>query len=140
MKVPILNKKLTSERVYGIRLPFPPIALPAHLGCISDPEHATDTHYATVVLVIDENNSPAILEFSQEVMDALLAYASRHRGLSNIEILLSRDNDSNELRIRVGETFDGDDVQILASAYTNIYDGLYAKYMTRLGKELNDIT
>ena len=140
MKVQVLNKLLTSERVYGAKFPFPPIALPVNdNGEICQPHSATKTHYTTIVLLLDEDVTPAIFEFSQEVMDGLLAYAKRHKGLDSVEILLSREDDSGKIRMRIGATEDDwDNVQILASPYQNMYDCLYGRYMERMGKKLND--
>jgi hypothetical protein len=141
MKIRILNQLLTSERVHGVKFPFPPIAIPASKdGLVSAPDRAEKIHYATIVLLSDEDNAPAILEFSQDTLDGLAAYAQRHHGLSSIEMLLSREEDSAKIRMRVGSTLTAeDDVQILASPYQHIYEGLYNKYLSKLGKKLNDI-
>lgn len=140
MKVQVLNKLLTSERVYGVKLPFPPIAIPINeAGEICQPQMATKAHYATIVLLTDYDVIPAIFEFPQEIADGIYAYAKRHNGLDSVEILISREVDSGKIRMRIGVTEeDWGDVQILASPYQNIYDCLYDKYMLRMGKKLND--
>ena len=122
-----------------MHFPYPPISLPADdSGRLCAAENATRAHYTTLVLVADDNNSPAILEFSESVLSGLAAYAKRHGDLSTIEILVSRDDDG-KIRLRVGKTTDSDDVQILAAAYADVYEGLYAKYISKIGRKLDDL-
>jgi hypothetical protein len=100
---------------------------------------ATSAHYATIVLVVDENNAPAILEFSKETLDGLMGYARRHDGLSSLEILISRDDDG-KMRIRTGRVFDNEyDLQMLAMPYNNAFEQLYKQYSTKVGIKLKDI-
>jgi hypothetical protein len=143
MKVMVLNKLLSSERVFGIRFPYPPISLPTNVSnVICHPELATRLHYTTIVLLSDRDNEPAIFEFSQEIFDGLAAYGQRHHGLQSIEVLISRDDISNKLRIKVGASSTATEVeemQLSASKYQYIYDGLYNKYLSKIGKKLYDI-
>ncbi len=138
MTIKLLNKILSSERVYGITLPFPPIAIPSNDGAVSRPENSTQTHYATIVLVSDLNNDPYVWEFTPSTKDELAAYSSRHSGLNGIELLVSRDANTSKLRIRTGPTLNPLDVEILASRYQKLYDSLYEKYMGRIGAKFND--
>lgn len=139
MKVPLLNKSLTSERVYGIRLPFPPLAIPVDsAGRVCKPEDAQKTQYSTIVLLADENFSPAVFEFSSEIYSGLSAYAQRHVGLHSVEVLLSRDATDGRIRMRLGKTGDDEDVKILATSYQEMYDMLYDKYISNIGRKLHD--
>jgi hypothetical protein len=127
--------------VHGAIFAFPPIAIPVDDdGKVSYASDAKQAHYATIVLLADENNAPAVFEFPQDVFDGLAAYAKRHGDLSSIEILLSREADSGKIRMRIGASQNTpEDVTITASSYQSMYDSLYDKYMLKIGKQLSDI-
>ncbi len=138
MTIKLLNKILSSERVYGMTLPFPPIAIPANDGKICKPEHATQTHYTTIVLVSDFNNDPYVWEFSAAMRDDLASYSARHSGLSSLELFISKDAGTGQPRIRTGPTLNPLDVEILGSKYQKLYDSMYDTYMKRIGAKLHD--
>ena len=138
MKIQVLNKLLKNDRVYGVRFVFEPQALPINNeGVIVPVNEATTAHFATVVLVSDLNFAPAILEFPLSIKDGLHAYASRHAGLKDIEILLSRESDG-ELRMTTGRTAGLEDVEVQAAAASSVSESLYNKYVSKVGYKVND--
>jgi hypothetical protein len=139
MKVPLLNLSLSEEKVVGVRLPFSPIKVPInqkHQVCSE--EEATGYQYATIVLCTDDNDSPAVLEFNQNIMEMFSGYMSRHHSAANFELLLSRDQDRT-IRVSLGSIEKNDNVEILESAYNHLCDSLYGKYINNLGRKVHDI-
>ncbi len=118
--------------------PYPPIAIPSNDEKVCKPEHSTAAHYATLVLVSDLENNPFVFEFAQNTLDEISAYSARHSGLHGIELLVSREPTSENLRLRVGPSLDPSDVEILASKYETLYQSLYERYLERIGSQLHN--
>lgn len=139
MKLQLLNKKIQSEHVLSVLFPFPPIALPINDdGRIETEESATKAHFATIVFNIDDAQF-YILEFGERIKDGLLAYRSRHKTISNVEILLSREDDGI-LRMTSGKTADHlnkiskDELESLSICHDKLYD----IYKLKIGKQIQD--
>jgi len=123
-----------------VLFPFPPVALPLNdEGKIIKENEATQAYYSTFVFSTKEEKF-YIFEFTEEIVNALLAYRQRHGTLSTLEILLSRERDSS-LRITTGNIAVkvGFIPKAQLNEYSTYYNKLFDMYMSKLGKELPEI-
>lgn len=139
MKLQLLNKKIVYDKVLSMLFPFPPIALPVdESGYIEKEDNAIKVHYTTIAYNIDDDIF-YILEFNERIKDGLLAYRSRHKTISNVEILLSRELDGS-LRMTSGRKIDiftkvsKENLDIMS----NCHDKLYDIYKAKIGKQIQD--
>lgn len=140
MKIQLLNKKIQTDAVTSVLFPFPPIAIPISSdGNIVTEDLATNVHYATVVFNVDDSTF-YIFEFGERIKDGLLAYKARHKIISNVEVLMSRESDGS-LRMtssRIMDTtsfLDKEERDRLSLCHDKLYD----MYLSKIGKQIQDL-
>jgi len=139
MKLEVLNKSLTYESgLKGVRFIFPPIALPINKDgeiCSQNDSHI-HVHYVTLVYV-EDHKMVEILEFNEDVLNALKGYSYRHQSLIDLEILFSRES-NGELRMTIGRTSNLTPMKEIQENYKHFYDSLSKKYLERYGYQTHD--
>lgn len=138
MKLSVINDRLSTDIVVGIRFFFPPITLlvDSKSGLVINPLSIDKTseskdaiaHYCTLVYVTDDS-SIAIFEFDKSMFDGIQGYSSRYN-LYNIELLLSREKDGTP-RITIGKNSDLKDLDNEKVQFQPIFDKLVKKYMEK---------
>lgn len=132
MKLQLLNKLLTSDSTHTANFLFPPIVLPiTETGMLVPESLATNKHFTTLVFV-KELDDFCIFEFSQQLLDGLLAYRARHGTMFKFDVLLSR-RDDGVLNMTIGANNlnNADELKIKAERGKDIHNKLYSAYQDK---------
>lgn len=139
MKIQVLNDKLVAGKCSSVLFPYPPVAIPLNeAGMIVPEASASKAGYTTIVYRLDDD-SFYLFEFTDEIVDGLLAYRSRRGTISNLEVLLSRDTDGS-IRMTTGNAKIKPNLisKEKYEEFLNYHNGLFDKYMSKLGRKMQE--
>lgn len=132
-KIQLLNDALNSSTPHPVLFLFPPIALPIDNSGYVVPEDSSESvHYTTVVFSVKDKVF-YMFEFGKSIFEGILAYKARHKKMSRLEVLLSREG-SGEIRMTTGMTQKANRTVPTKEEYhkvCNLYDVLYKKYLKK---------
>lgn len=103
MKIPLLNKILKNNDIIPVIFTLAPVEIQLTESKIAGSDQISDGSFYTTIVFCPKDCKYYILEFSQDILNGLLAYRERYKKLTNVEILLSRDED-NSMRMKTGTT------------------------------------
>lgn len=139
MKIKKLNEQLVAGQSVPVLFLYPPVALPIDKqGQLVTESSASDIYYSTFVYSLQDDNF-YILEFGNNILDGLLGYRARHKTISNVEILLSREA-NGDLRMTTGgpNVKPGRVSKSRYEEYLAYHDKLFDRYMSKLGQQLHE--
>lgn len=139
MKIQLLNKSLSKNKSTPVLFPYPPVALPiSQEGFLVKETEAKGVAYSTFVFSIPDETF-YLFEFGEEILDGLLAYRTRHKTITNVEVLLSRDSDGS-LRMTTGNTEVRPGIidKSRYEEYLNHHDKIFERYMSKLGRKMHE--
>ena len=136
MKLQIANELLKTDPT-GVRFLFPPVAIPVdEQGVVSTVYKSNSVQYA-VLVYIEDQQIPAILEFNKLVFNGLRGYAQRHDNMEDVEILMSRD-DSGEIKMMMGRKSGLTGLSEVKDSLQTIAGTLASKYLDKVGYQTHD--